>query len=320
MEPGQGEPTERIEEVWVYTERGVLGAFPLPADIPLLLEDLGESESLTFLPGIRANGVSASRKPYPFYRAVTLDLAVVPGKSDTLVLSTGYADGVDVVVAEDFETANRFIEAATSTAEVVRTTDPAWVLDGQGSGYIALGPGAAVLTATTNEQQYPRVCGRLAGGECRQHDAYAHPRAAADRRGAEKGLPRPRAGGAFASGDGRVGTDAGRCVGRLVWRSGRVAEVVASRTGTDRIRRWEAFGEAMKLEVDFLTRTAARTTSDGMQPLDVEEGNPLKDELQAFLQAAQGAGAVGVTLEEGLSALGLAERILACIGTPTFAA
>jgi len=154
VEPGQGEPTERIEEVWVYTERGVLGAFPLPADIPLLLEDLGESESLTFLPGIRANGVSASRKPYPFYRAVTLDLAVVPGKSDTLVLSTGYADGVDVVVAEDFETANRFIEAATSTAEVVRTTDPAWVLDGQGSGYIALGPGAAVLTATTNEQQY----------------------------------------------------------------------------------------------------------------------------------------------------------------------
>ena len=155
VEPGQGEPTERIEEVWVYTERGVLGAFPLPADIPLLLEDLGASESLTFLPGIRANGVAASRKPYPFYRAVTVDLALVPGTTDTLALSTGYAEGVDVVVAEDFETANRFVEAASSTAEVVRTTDPDWVLDGEGSGYIALGPGAAVLTATTNEQQYP---------------------------------------------------------------------------------------------------------------------------------------------------------------------
>lgn len=123
-----------------------------------------------------------------------------------------------------------------------------------------------------------------------------------------------------ASGERTVTDTVDTARARLVWRSGRVAEVVASRTGTDRIRRWEAFGEAMKLEVDFLTRTAARTTSDGMQPLDVEEGNPLKDELQAFLKAAQGAGAVGVTLEEGLSALGLAERILACIGTPTFAA
>ncbi len=154
MEPGQGEPTERIEEVWVYTERGVLGAFPLPADIPLLRDDLGESETLTLLPGIRANGVSASRKPYPFYRTVEYAVEVVPGKSDTLALTTGYAEGVDVVIVEDFETANRFAEAATSTAEVVRTTDPAWVLDGDGSGYIALGPGAAVLTATTNEQQY----------------------------------------------------------------------------------------------------------------------------------------------------------------------
>jgi hypothetical protein len=155
VEPGQGEPTERIEEVWVYTERGVLGAFPLPADISLLQEDLGESESLTLLPGIRVNGVSASRKPYPFYRTTVLDLAVTPGQQDTLIPATGYADGVEVVVAEDFETANRFSEAATSTAEVVRTTDPDLVLDGEASGYIVLGPDARVLTATTNEQQYP---------------------------------------------------------------------------------------------------------------------------------------------------------------------
>ena len=123
-----------------------------------------------------------------------------------------------------------------------------------------------------------------------------------------------------ASGERTVTETVDTARARLVWRDGRVAEVVASRTGTDRIRRWEAFGEAMQLEVDFLTRTAVCQTPDGKQPLDVEQGNPLKDELQAFLMAIRGEGAVGVTFEEGLRALGLADRILACIGTPTFAA
>lgn len=107
---------------------------------------------------------------------------------------------------------------------------------------------------------------------------------------------------------------------RLVWRDGRVAEVLASRTGTERIRRWDADGGGAPLAVDFLTRTASRASSQGWMPLEIAPCNPLQEELEAFLRAIRGEGPVGVTLEEGVRALRLAERILACIHTPTFAA
>ena len=77
-EANQGEPTSRIEEVWVYSETDVLGAFPLPADIPLSPAELGESTTLTLSAGIRANAISSTRQPYPFYDALEVPLRRSP--------------------------------------------------------------------------------------------------------------------------------------------------------------------------------------------------------------------------------------------------
>jgi len=123
-----------------------------------------------------------------------------------------------------------------------------------------------------------------------------------------------------ASGERTVTETVDAARARLVWRDGRRAEVVASRTGTERLRRWEATGDAAQVAVDFLTRTAAHAVAGERRPLEVEACNPLEEELKAFLRAVRSEGPVGVTLEEGVCALGLAERILACIHTPTFAA
>lgn len=154
VEAGEGTANARIEEVWVYTETRVLGAFPLPARIPVLPAEEGENVTLTFLPGIRANGVAATRKPYPFYEAFRQSFGLREGAIDTLTWSTGYVEGAFVQVAEDFENANRFVAGNTSTAEMVRTTDPEWVREGVGSGFCMLDDSHPVLYAMTNEQQY----------------------------------------------------------------------------------------------------------------------------------------------------------------------
>lgn len=151
---GEGTANARIEEVWVYTEKRVLGAFPLPARVPVLPDEEGGNVTLTFLPGVRANGVAATRKPYPYYAVHRQTFALEPGAEDTLEWTTGYAEGTFVQVAEDFENANRFVAGGTSTAEVVRTTVPEWVREGTGSGYCALDADHPVLYAMTNEQQY----------------------------------------------------------------------------------------------------------------------------------------------------------------------
>ena len=153
-EANQGEPTSRIEEVWVYSETDVLGAFPLPADIPLNPSELGESTTLTLSAGIRANAISSTRQPYPFYDVVEVPLSLDYGGRDTLAMEVGYTDWTEVVIAEDFETANRFEPAVTSTADIVRTQSEQWVLDGTSSGLIVLDAEHQVLISSTNEQQY----------------------------------------------------------------------------------------------------------------------------------------------------------------------
>lgn len=153
-ETGEGEATSRIEEVWVYTETDVLGAFPLPADIPLSPYELGNTAELTLSAGIRANAISSTRQPYPFYDAVKTQLNLTYGGRDTVSLTVGYTELTEVVIAEDFETANRFQASATSSADLVRTENPDWVLDGGGSGLVVLDANHHTLISATNEQEY----------------------------------------------------------------------------------------------------------------------------------------------------------------------
>lgn len=150
----EGEPTSRIEEVWVYSETDVLGAFPLPADIPLDPASLGPTAELTFSAGIRANAISSTRQPYPFYDAKIVAFDLEFGGRDTASFDIGYTDLTEVNVAEDFETANRFLASNTSTASIERTLDEQWILDGVGSGMIVLDDSRQTLVSETNEQEY----------------------------------------------------------------------------------------------------------------------------------------------------------------------
>ena len=150
----EGTDSNNIAEVWVYSETDVLGVFPLPASIPVLQQNGEEMVHITLLPGVRVNGISSTRQPYPFYEVLELDVNYVPGGVDTVEFHSNYVSGVVVVLAENFESANRFQASSTSTAEVVRTFDPAWVFEGAVSGLILLSEDASHVTSTTQEQLY----------------------------------------------------------------------------------------------------------------------------------------------------------------------
>ena len=151
---GQGTSAHNITELWVYGEIDVLGVFPLPCRIPVLQGIEGESVDIRLLPGIRANGISSTRKPYPFYKSLDLDFPFVPGTTTTVEFNASYTDNSKFILAENFESANRFQASPTSTAEVVRTTDPALVFEGSASEMIVLSDSLAHVTSTTQEQLY----------------------------------------------------------------------------------------------------------------------------------------------------------------------
>jgi len=150
----EGTASNNIAEVWVYSETDVLGVFPLPATIPVLQQDEEDIVHITLLPGVRVNGISSTRKPYPFYEVVELDIDFEPGGLDTVVFNSNYVSGSQIVLSEDFESANRFQASSTSTAEVVRTVDPAWVFEGVASGMILLSVEESYVISTTQEQLY----------------------------------------------------------------------------------------------------------------------------------------------------------------------
>lgn len=153
--PQQGTAQHRVEEVWVYSATDVLGVYPLPATVAL---PSGNPETLTLVPGIRANGIAATRRVYPFYEVNTVALDGDPATSIEHNFGGGYVDNESrqtvVLLAEDFESANRFVPGPSSNAEVIRITDEMEVFEGAGCGYIRLDSTQNQLSVSTNEQVY----------------------------------------------------------------------------------------------------------------------------------------------------------------------
>jgi predicted dehydrogenase len=108
---------------------------------------------------------------------------------------------------------------------------------------------------------------------------------------------------------------------RLEFASGAVANITASRVGTERIRKMRFFQPRDYIAVDYATKRAsisslAPPAADGGWPgvhvrnLDVIDVEPLRAETEAFVQAAEANSPSPVSGSEGRSALALAIRAL----------
>ena len=112
--PEQGTNSEDIDDVWVYVDDGLLGVYEFPeAGKPLIFPVLVSGiHKLEIRPGIKLNGISSTRVPYPFYKSVIFeDFEFIPEKTHELgVLTTTYTDETQFVWIEDFEEAEILID------------------------------------------------------------------------------------------------------------------------------------------------------------------------------------------------------------------
>jgi predicted dehydrogenase len=108
---------------------------------------------------------------------------------------------------------------------------------------------------------------------------------------------------------------------RLEFSSGAVANITASRVGTEKIRKMRFFQPHDYVAVDYTTKRAsisslAPPTADGAWPgvhvknLDVMDIEPLRLEILAFVGAARDGLDAPVSGLEGKNALALALRAL----------
>jgi hypothetical protein len=131
----EGSDSENITEVWVFANGKNVGAYDLPADVPIL--EKGNTE-IEIAAGIKNNGQSITRIIYPFYQTYEVTVDLQPFETDTLVPEFSYIEGLDFF-HEDFEDPGIMFDADDlSDTNMVITNEDDLVFEGSGSGKVNL--------------------------------------------------------------------------------------------------------------------------------------------------------------------------------------
>lgn len=100
---------------------------------------------------------------------------------------------------------------------------------------------------------------------------------------------------------------------RLRFENGCVANVTASRISPDKMRKLRVFQEDCYLSLDYQEQSGQMHWREGMEikrgSVEVEPGEPLKLELDAFVRSAAAGAAPKVSGQQGTDALGVAIEI-----------
>lgn len=131
----EGELNQFFTDGWVYVDDKLIGVFELPAKIPVLVDG---NRKVSVFPTVRNNGISATKKIYPFVEPYILNVSLEKGKTTTINPVTKYFSICNFKFVEDFESASmKFITDTLSTANIIQVahTDPGRTGH---CGYIAL--------------------------------------------------------------------------------------------------------------------------------------------------------------------------------------
>tara|TARA_B100001741_G_C16493394_1_gene570870 strand:- start:312 stop:1241 length:930 start_codon:yes stop_codon:yes gene_type:complete len=84
----------KITDAWVTMDGQFLGVFEIPCIIPIHLANNLQSSlhSFDIYPGIKVNGISATRAQYPFYEKFAIDTAIFRDSTVLLKPTTQYKD------------------------------------------------------------------------------------------------------------------------------------------------------------------------------------------------------------------------------------
>lgn len=120
----EGTASQEITDVWVYVDDQQMGVFQLPALFPILSEG---QHRLEIRPGIKLNGISSTRVPYPFYRPIVYENFnfVLDSTINLGSIKTKYYENTKFVWLEDFEGSSISIKESETSDTTINQTTPA---------------------------------------------------------------------------------------------------------------------------------------------------------------------------------------------------
>ncbi len=134
--PDEGVLTQNFTNAWVFANGQLVGIFELPIRLPILGEGL---TNFQIYPTILNNGISATKKIYPFVDSYEVTVDLVKNQTTTINPVTRYKSSSKVIIIEDFDGVSpNFEDDPNSMATLMKDNDPQYLQWGSGYGYIAL--------------------------------------------------------------------------------------------------------------------------------------------------------------------------------------
>ena len=98
------EDTHKITDIWVFENGQIVGVFPLPARVPLIISE--GAKDILLLAGIRNNGQIDFPVFYPFYASIQKEIFLEPDQAINIPLIFTYIDDALFSINETFEAGN----------------------------------------------------------------------------------------------------------------------------------------------------------------------------------------------------------------------
>ena len=155
--PGQPSNSYNFSDVWIYIDDNSIGAFELPAKLPVLKEGY---HSISIFPGIKINGISSMRGVYPFLSSFKQNINLIKDSTIEIVPSFKYTPSVNYVWTENFEDGGiSFTKALISdTAIIKNTTETNSSFGGKYCGKVSLTESKSYInTYTISNLELPKT-------------------------------------------------------------------------------------------------------------------------------------------------------------------
>lgn len=148
-----GELTHNFTDAWVYVDNSLIGVFEVPFQIPILKSG---NVNIKIYPTIRNNGISATKKIYPFVEYYEVNTTLVQNEILTLNPVTRYKSSTFFWV-EDFEDAAiKIQDDPNSQTNIFAGNDPAILEWGNFYGIVELNQSDSTWVAYTDDMNLPR--------------------------------------------------------------------------------------------------------------------------------------------------------------------
>lgn len=133
----RGSSAHNIVDAWVFADDNLLGAFELPARVPVLKSG---NVKISVQGGIKSNGIIGDAQQYDFFEPYSTLLNVSPGETVTVNPTITYRTSLNIW-NEDFDLQNagiKFDKYGNSDTNMFVTRDTNEVFEGNGSGKVVL--------------------------------------------------------------------------------------------------------------------------------------------------------------------------------------